>query len=92
MTSTLADSCDRFPLGLAGHVVPVDGSVPGQVFRPWGMNSAVVMPVFDFAAMSGDGDHRKPTKTKRIKQATKSRPDGGGPGAVPDEVTVTVTD
>ncbi|GHE42660.1 hypothetical protein GCM10017673_51120 [Streptosporangium violaceochromogenes] len=75
---------DRFPIGLAGHTVPIstESPTPG---RPWGMDHAVVtIP----APVPHLDKHKKPTKTFTETRGTKGNMDGK---VVPDTQTVTVT-
>lgn len=84
LSSSLARSEDRFPLGLPGHEVPLTCDMPGKL-RPWGMNLAV-------APASGayvEAKHKKPTSTKNQKVPTEYSEDSK---KIPDEYTQTVTD
>ncbi|MFC5185630.1 hypothetical protein [Actinomadura harenae] len=80
----LVRSCDRFPLGLPGHAVPVSAEQPTTGARPWGMDQAVSP-----APIRSMGKHEKPTSTRTEKVATKHNKDSED---VPDDYTQTVTD
>lgn len=77
----LARSQDRFPLGPAGHRIPVTQDKLSGL-RPWGMGCArPPVPM--------EGRHGKPTSTKQEKVPTEYTDDSK---TKRDDYTQTVTD
>lgn len=74
---------DRFPIGLAGHIVPLSAALP-TTLRPWGMDHAVSPP-----PLPEMGRHEKPTSTTAKPKATTHSNDSK---LIPDTDTITVTD
>ncbi len=82
--SPLINPGDRFPLGLAGHMVPVSPEAPTVTMRPWGMDHAVLS-----TAVHSMGTHEKPTGTRGVNKPTEYTDDSK---TRRDTVTETVTD
>lgn len=81
----LVRPADRFPIGLAGHTVPLSAATPTPG-RPWGMDHAVVPALVTLPQM---GKHEKPTRTYNKSDPTEYTLDSK---IKTDTKTVTVTD